>query len=240
MLKNEIIHRNPLRLMGYTSDDVLSGGEFGALMARAGVGKTAFLVQIALDKLLRERNVLHISLTEPVDKVCVWYEEVFRNIARQADLKQVDQFWESILPKRFIMTFKVDGFSVPKLQERLTDLTEQGVFFPQLIVIDGLPFDETGRKMLQELKELAKAHSVGVWFSVRTHRHESPGDDGMPRPMLNVADLFEVAIELQPGDNAIRVKAIKGEPPGTEPAKPLVVLDPATLMVVNSTGATAI
>ena len=61
--------------MGYEEEDILGRGEFGALTARAGVGKTSFLVQLALDKMLRGRNVLHISIDEPVEKVCLCYED---------------------------------------------------------------------------------------------------------------------------------------------------------------------
>jgi hypothetical protein len=61
----------------------------------------------------------------------------------------MDQLWDAILPHRFIMTFKVEGFSVPKLEERLTDLTEQGIFFPNMIILDGLPFTENVRSLLQ-------------------------------------------------------------------------------------------
>ena len=56
MLKNELILKNPLRRMGYESDDILNKGQFGAVLARAGVGKTAFLVQLALNSMLREKK----------------------------------------------------------------------------------------------------------------------------------------------------------------------------------------
>lgn len=56
MLKNDLILRNPLRLMGQESDDILPTGGFGAVMARAGVGKTALLVQLALDSLLNGKK----------------------------------------------------------------------------------------------------------------------------------------------------------------------------------------
>lgn len=230
MRKKEIIRRNPLRLMGYETDDILQKGGFGALMARAGVGKTAFIVQLALDKLLRNKNVLHISLTEPVEKVCLWYEEVFRNIAVQCGINRLEAFWETILPNRFIMTFKVDGFSVPKLQERLTDLTEQGIFFPQLILIDGFPFMESDRKVFEDLKQVAEDHGVAVWFTVKTHRHEGSEAEEIPLPLQNVADLFEVALELQPDGNEIHVKAIKGGPNGEGGILPLV-LDPSTMLI---------
>ena len=237
MEKKEIIRRNPLKLMGYPSEDVLSEGGFGALMARAGVGKTAFLVQIAIDKLLRDRNVLHISIDEPVEKVCLWYEQVFRNIADCNNVKQLDPFWEDILPKRFIMTFKVDGFSVPKLEERITDLSEQGIFFPQMILIDGLPFEEMGRKTFVDLKAAAKNLGVAIWFTVKTHRHEAPVANGMPIPLSNIEDLFEVIIELQPDGKEIYVKAVKGGPSESEVMD--LALDPSTMMIRDASGGLA-
>jgi hypothetical protein len=232
MEKKEIIRRNPLKMMGYTTEDVLSEGGFGALMARAGVGKTAFLVQIAIDKLLRDKNVLHISIDEPVEKVCLWYEQVFRNIADRNEIRQLDPFWDVILPKRFIMTFKVEGFSVPKLEERITDLSEQGIFLPQMILIDGLPFEEMGRKTFVDLKTVAENLGVAIWFTVKTHRHEKPGPGGMPMPLSNIEDLFEVAIELQPDGKEIYVKALKGGPSESEAID--LALDPSTMMLKDA------
>lgn len=232
MLKKDLILRNPLRLLGHETDDILLGGGFGAVLARAGVGKTALLVQLALNSLLRDKNVLHISLDDPVEKVCLWYEEVFRNIANQYKVKQINRLWETILPHRFIMTFKVEGFSVPKLEERLTDLTEQDIFIPHMILIDGLPFDESIRKPLSDLKTLAKNNSMHVWFTVRTHRHEEPEPDGMPAQLVNVADLFEVAIQLQPEGKEIHVKALKGE--SANSGHPALLLDPATMLIKDS------
>jgi hypothetical protein len=129
MLKKDLILRNPLRVMGYENDDILNAGEFGAVLARAGVGKTAFLVQLSLNALLRGKNVLHISLEDPVNKVSLWYQEVFNLIAEQYQVDQINQVWESLLPHRFIMTFRVEGFSVPKLEERLSDLMDAEYIF---------------------------------------------------------------------------------------------------------------
>ena len=52
------------------------------MLARAGVGKTAILVQLALNTLLKGKNVLHISLNDPVKKVGLWYKEVFRHLTK--------------------------------------------------------------------------------------------------------------------------------------------------------------
>jgi hypothetical protein len=233
MLKNEFIFKNPLRRMGYKSDDILQPGEFGAVMARAGVGKTAFLVQLALHSMLREKNVLHISLNNPVKKVSLSYIEVFNRITTQYDIKQTGQLWDIVLPYRFIMTFRVEGFSVPKLEERLTDLIEQDIFKPDMMIIDNIPFDDSVSQDLKELKRLALQQAMRVWFSVRTHRHEEPGLNGFPIQLSQVAELFEVAIELVPKGKQIQIKAFKG--PGSEADFTDLMLDPATMLITDKT-----
>jgi len=231
MLKKDLILRNPLRLLGYETDDILPKGGFGAILARAGVGKTSLLVQLALNTLLRSKNVLHISLVDSVKKVNLRYEEVFKNITNQYHLEKTDELWESILPHRFIMTFKVEGFSVPKLEERLSDLTEQGIFFPDMVLIDGLPFDGESRQPLLDLKNLSESYALRTWFAVRTHRHEDSGPNGMPSPLIDISDLFDIAILLQPEGDEIHVKALRGGFSDTD--RPLLFLDPSTMLIKN-------
>jgi hypothetical protein len=231
MLKNDLIMRNPLRLMGHESEDTLSQGEFGAVLARAGVGKTALLVQLALNTLLQGKNVLHISLQDPVNKVSLWYKEVFRRISHQYQIQQTDELWDSLVPHRFIMTFRVEGFSAPKLEERLTGLMEQDIFVPQMMLVDGLPFDDTVREILLELKALAKKYAMHAWFAVRTHRHEAPDQNGVPLQLNQVADLFNVAIQLVPEGKKIYVKAVHGLQ--TTSDHPDLVLDPETMLIQN-------
>lgn len=233
MLKNELRLKNPLRRMGYESDDILNKGEFGAVMARAGVGKTAFLVQLALNSMLREKKVLHISLNDPVKKVSLWYKEVFSRITTHYHILQGAQLWEKVLPHRFIMTFRVEGFSVPKLEERLTDLIEQDIFKPDAMIIDGVPFGDPIHQDLADLKNLAAQQGMQVWFAIRTHRHEEPGPNGTPSQLIHVADLFEVVIQLVPVGKHIQIKAFKG--PGSSGDQPYLMLDPATMLIQDQT-----
>ncbi len=230
MLKKDLILRNPLKLMEQAIKNSLPENGFGAVLARAGVGKTAFLVQLSLNFLLMSKNVLHISLDNPVNKVCLWYKEVFDRLASQDNLQQIERLWETLQPHRFIMTFNVDGFSVPRFEERLNELTEQEIFFPNMIIIDGLPFDESVHSTLSDLKALAKKHSMHFWFTVHTHRHEEPGPDGMPPQLKNVSDLFDLVIQLQPEGKDIHVRTLKkAEAANFE--HPELVLDPSTMLL---------
>jgi hypothetical protein len=230
MKSKELILPSPLMEMGYETDDFLPAGGFGAVLARAGVGKTSFLVQIALHTMLKSKNALHISLSDPVKKVNLWYKEVFHNLAVKYNIKEENRLWDTILPHRLIMTFQVEGFSVPKLEERITDLGEQNIFSPQMIIIDGFSFVESMRQPLLDLKAFAKKNSVQVWFAIRTHREEEPGPDGLPPFLQQVSDLFEVAIHLQPQGKDIYIKYIKGGPATDHPR---LLLDPASMLITT-------
>lgn len=234
MLKKDLILRNPLSILqreGHT--DTLAAGSFGAVLARAGVGKTALLVQVSLNSLLEGSNVLHISLNEPVQKVNLWYDEVFSHISRQYNIAQSAELWQSLLPHRFIMTFRVEGFSVPKLEERLTDLTEQNIFSPHMLIIDGIPFEDEGvRDLLVALKSMALRRGVHIWFTVRTHREDPPGEGELPRPLSEMAELFDAFIQLKPIGGKIHIRALTGQAETEEKSK--LQLDPETLLIVDA------
>ena len=187
------------------------------------------VVQIALNTLLQQKNVLHISLNDPVGKVSLWYQEVFEQLANQYQVRQIDKLWDAVVPHRFIMTFQVEGFSMPKLEERLTDLTAQNIFIPHLLIIDGLPFDENTKPQLEELKRLAQEQRLPVWFTVTIHRHQDLQADGLPVQLSPVQDLFSTVIALQPENDTIHIRAIKGAPANTDSTS--LTLDPATMLI---------
>jgi hypothetical protein len=211
MLKNDLVFNHPLRHISDESTKVIrEEGGFGAVLSRAGVGKTAFLVQLALHAMLEHRHVLHISLIDPVDKVTLWYKELFNELGQHYKVAQMSQLWQTILPFRFIMTFRVAGFTIPKLQERLSDLSQQDIFNPEIIIIDGFKFDDAAGAFLSDLRRLTRDHGCRVWFSVHTHRHEEIRPDGMPSRLTTLADSFNVILNLEPADSAIKIVPIKG------------------------------
>jgi hypothetical protein len=229
MIKESLIGQNPLRLLGFDNDSPLPESGFGVVCARAGVGKTALLVQIALNLMLRSKNVLHISLNDPVDKVTLWYKEVYNNLAKGHDTHQAEQLWQLLLPHRFIMNFRVEGFSVPKLEERLMDLISQDIFTPQMMIIDGFNFDDAGVQSLSVLKQLVNRQPMAVWFTMRTHRHDHTPPEDMPPALIPAENLFNIVLQLQPEGKTIHVRLTKGVPADTD--APTLCLDPSTMLV---------
>lgn len=229
MLKNDLILRNPLSRIEGTAKAILQPGQFGAVLARAGVGKTAFMVQLSLYSLLKEHKVLHISLNESIHKVTLWYQEVFQHLTPQYQGQQIHILWESIIQHRFIMTFKAESFNIASLEERLTDLAAQNIFAPQMILIDGFPFETSASEELRNLQELSETYSSPVWFTVRTHREDIPDTDGIPPVIQKVAGFFNCIVQLLPQKEAIHVHILKGSPGSGD--SPRLYLDPATMLI---------
>jgi hypothetical protein len=229
MIKNDLVLKHPLGFLKGSDGEIIQGGGFGIVMARAGVGKTAFIVQLAINNLLCDKKVLHIALKDSVKKVVVWYEEVFKNMSQAYQLESSEPLWESGLRNRFIMTFQIEEFSVPKLQERMADLAEQGIFEPEVVLIDGLPFDASSRKMLESLKSFTHEKRLKLWFTLTTHRHETDAPDGYPAVFSPVADLFDTAIQLIPEGKEVMVRTLTGEKDSTD--QTVLRLNPSTMLI---------
>jgi len=210
-------------LLGYTTDEGLPTGGLGVVCARAGVGKTAFLVQIALNTMLQERKVLHISLHDSVEKIGLWYREVLSNLAANRASHASDRYMERLLPNRFIMNYRADGFTTALLEDRMTDIISQNVFEPNMVILDGWEFSGEYRQSLEDLKRIAQEQSLCFWLTLRTHRHQAPSLSG-------IEDLFTVILQLDPEGKEIHVNCIKGQPAGSPTRQ--MMLDPSTMLVL--------
>ncbi|MCX7982798.1 MAG: DnaB helicase C-terminal domain-containing protein [Syntrophales bacterium] len=228
MLRDTLLKSYPLRMFEDAMGNILAPGQMGAILARHGVGKTALLVQIALNAMLKGKNVLHVSLTEPVRKVMLWYEEIFLHLVGPKNREMSKPLFESILPHRFILTFKLEDLTIPRLEERINDLIVQGVFRPNLLIIDGLGFDRNVKVTVEEMKSLALKLGAGVWFSVPIHRHLEEGRTGIPLPVIGLEQLFSILLLLTSEEAGIRIKSLLG--PQTEELKHLI-LDPSSLII---------
>ncbi len=211
----------------HTSGPDISDGGLGAVLARAGVGKTAVLVQIGLNSLMDRTNVLHVSLKEPIQKVCLWYEEMFANLAENLNIEESPEVWQELLPHRFIMAFAPDAFGMPLLFQRIAELEEQGIFYPRVVLIDGLALDDGALESLEQIKAFAGENRMKVWFSARTHRETTNPKAPMKGPFSKLAPLFEKTLVLDPESSGIHIHMFKG----LQAEEDKWLLDPKTMLI---------
>ena len=233
MLKEDLIKKNPLRVLNPLSVETLPDHRMGLVMARAGLGKTAILVQIAMDSMLRNQKVLHVSIGEGLEKAKAWYDDIFKYIAEGFQLENAAEIEYELMRNRMIMTFKEAAFSRPKLEERLNDLVYQNIFRPDIVVVDGYDFAEADYDSIMDLKEMMAAMNVQGWFSALRHRDDKRVSvAGVPAPCHEVDGLFDTVILLQPQKDSILLNIIKDEYDGA--AGKILNLDPSTMMVMEA------
>ncbi len=232
MGKEELITTNPLRLLGLDNKAEAGSHGLGLVMARAGLGKTAILVQIALDSMLRGNRVLHVAIGQSLEKTRDRYDDILAKLVQDLD----DETSTDISRKRMIMTFKEQVFSRGMLEERLKDLIQQDVFKPDCLIIDGYEFDEqNSRQAMEDLKLLMADLGISViWFSAVRHRKDDRvSADGVPAPCHTIDDLFEVVLLINPQDEVMKLDILRCAYCEVEPGTTLL-LDPSTMLIQKS------
>jgi hypothetical protein len=224
---NDLVVNNPLRALGL--DEKAEGSEaMGLVMARAGLGKTAILVQFALDCMLLGNKVLHVSIGEGVDKTRSWYDDILALITDGEKIETIPE----IMQNRMIMTFKESTFSKAMFEERLEDLVKQGIYQPECLIVDGYDFENNTKESLQEFKNVMKEQGLKmIWFSAVSHRDDDRvSAAGVPAPCHDVDDLFDTVLLINPDGDAMKLDIVKCNTGSIDPGTSLS-LDPSTMLL---------
>jgi len=224
----QLASQNPLTKLSMGEER----NQLGLVVARAGLGKTAILVQLALGAILDGKSVLHVSIGETIDKTRQWYDDILKVVIEEQKIPNAYELVEKVAKNRMIMTFNESTFSRPRLEERMNDLVLQNIFQPNCLVVDGFDFETSDRQILEDIKDLAENMSLQSWFSAISHRgDERFSPTGVPAPCHEIDDLFDTVILLKPeSDATIYLEIIRNSGESVQAGNGLQ-LDPTTMLV---------
>lgn len=229
----ELRERSPLRLFERSLHGGLGRGNLGVVCAGHGVGKTAFLVCIALDHLMRGHQVLHIALDQPVDRVRNYYDEIYAELVRTENLENAAETRVEVERNRRIHTYQEHCFSVESLHTTLDFMHKHTDLAPTIMVLDGFEWENGTDAELRELKKIAQERNVELWMSAQAPRDEvSDHPRGYPVTVAPLESWLDVIVRLLPENGTVRLTLLK-ERDNPEPASVSVSLDPTTLLLVN-------
>lgn len=224
---------SPLRILEKSVHGGLGRGNLGVLMARAGVGKTACLIHIALDKLFRKEKLIHVSLVDMPEKVTSYYNVIFYDLVKALGLRGEVETKMLIDRNRMILAYLNQSFEISRLRRNIKNLIEKIDFTPQSLIVDGLDFANTGADTFEGLKQVAKESEVEIWLSALSDPAKSEVNErGIPHPCSHVDEFLSIIIQLHPTPSAILLRLLKDH---GSPVKPdaSVALDPNTFLVVS-------
>jgi hypothetical protein len=233
MVKQELIQRSPVRIFEKSIHGGLKAGEIGIISSPSGIGKTSVLVQIALDKLLQTRKVIHVSFTQHTDYVLAWYEDIFDEFVKKKNLENVREIKNELIKNRVLMNFSQDGVSGDQILRSLRAMIQDGGFNAEALIIDGFDFARMDHERLGAVKQFAGDLGLSVWYSC-TVSGTPPFYDkrGIPLIITDYMDLIDVVIVLEPKQDHIELTASKDRG-AYNPEHMALRLDPRTMLILE-------
>jgi len=231
-MEKSMTDRSPVRIFERAIGGGLGAGNLGVILSRPGVGKTAFLIGLAVDQLLQGKKVLYISTKESVEHISNFFEQIFQVTAAALDLDDVPRRQLRMERHRHIHVYNRKTFSVEKLEQAVGFLHDAMDFTPDMVIMDGTPrFENTEDWELDNIRELATKWGAEVWTSSNTHREGQEADArGVPTAVARFDEKLDVIVDLVPDHSIIQVKLIK-EHNSTEIAQVQLEIDPRTMLL---------
>jgi KaiC/GvpD/RAD55 family RecA-like ATPase len=238
MYRKEVNERSPMRVFEKSIHGGLGRGNVGVVLSRAGVGKTALLVQIALDDLLRDRRVLHISTEHAVDHVRAYYDELFHDIAQYTKL--ADPGTVRLDVERHRLIFSLLGHapsgddtaaSMKKLVDTVGFARDVAHFSPDVIIVDGYDLAHVTDAMMETLAAIARDHSAELWLSTTTKASQVVSGTA-PAPLEPFFDKLGVVVYLESERDLVRLRLLKDHD-SKDLAESSLRLDAHTMRIID-------
>ena len=233
MLVSELIQRSPVRVFMNSIHGGLKSGELGLIASPSGIGKTSVLVQIALDKLIQGKKVIHVSFTKHTDYVLSWYENIFDEFIKKKNLESEQDVKSDIVKNRVLMKFTQGGVSSEQILRSLRALIKDGGFNAEAIIIDGFDFSMPREGHIAAVKAFAEEMGLSVWYSCTVSGVEPFYDKrNVPNIVKDCADLFAVIIILDPKPDHIAF-TVSQDRDSYNPESLALKLDPKTMLILE-------
>jgi hypothetical protein len=233
MYRKELNERNPLRLFEHSIHGGLGPGNVGIVVARHGIGKTAFLVAIGLDEAMRGRKTLHVSLDKTVDHLREFYDEIFMDLAHSAHLDDLPAERLEMERNRIIHTYAGKSFTIHKLRHSINFLKEYAAFAPSCLILEGFDFARATLPDMDAFRQLAGDFNVEMWMSAITHRGVQCDELGIPEPIAKVASAIAVIVQMKDDSQGVQLSLLKDHD-NPDIAKLTLALDPSTMLLVRT------
>jgi len=233
MIKEELLQCSPLRMFDQSIHGGLKAGEIGIIASKRGLGKTSVLVQIALDKLLQGKKVIHVSFTQDTKYVLSWYEDIFNEFIKKENLENSEQVKDDVIKNRVLMNFNQQIISKDIIIKSLRALITSGGFDAEAVIIDGFDFSGDVRESIAIVRDFAHELNLAVWYSCTVNGEvcQNPKEK-MPLLIKNIIDLIDIIILLEPKQDHIEFSVSKNREINN--AKDMAIkLDPNTLLILG-------
>lgn len=211
MNKKDLFDCSPIRAFDKITNGGLKAGEVGLITSKKGLGKTSVLVQFAMDSLLNDKNLVHVSFDQESSNVISWYSSVFAEIAKKKNISNAQELKDEIMRERVILNFNPENFTLQKLINTVSALKSAGTKVTAL-VIDGVAIKSVSVDDAKIVEDFAKSENMTIWLTAE--EESSNLSDCAPSDVL--AKFAAVLhIEAKPEGTVLDVLKLRNETPNS-------------------------
>ena len=226
MVKEELNQKSPLRKLEAITGGGVGTGNIGVIASKEGIGKTAYLVHLSVDSLLRDKHVIHVSFDKKLDYISSWYEDIFSEISKKRDLESAMEVHDDIIKNRIIMNFN-HNYPIHRIMDGLTAMIDSGQNGTDLVIIDGYDFNRGAIKDIEIIKAFAEEKKVEVWFSDTLYPN-SEDEDGVPKNLNPFMNNIQTVLTLGFQEETLKLSVVSHDSKRNDSS---LQLDPKTLLI---------
>ncbi len=230
MVKAELTSKSPLRILENATSGGLGKGNVAVIASKQGIGKTACLVHIATDKLMRDKHVIHVSYSSRTDHIISWYEDIFKEISLKRELENAMEVHDELIKNRVIMNFNQDGVTMAQVLSSVKAMVENGQKSTDAIVIDGYDFKKNSSADIAKVKKFATDLSLEIWFT-DSYEGDVISDGDTPENLKCCEDDLSIIMILKNDGEVMNLNLVKDHE--NEVGDLSLILDSKTLLIAR-------
>jgi hypothetical protein len=237
MILSELIQRSPIRIFEQSINGGLKPGEIGVVASPNGVGKTSVLVQLALDKLLQGKKVIHVSFSQHINYIPIWYEDIFNEFINKKNLENAADIKNDLVKNRVLMNFNQDGVTKEQILKSLRAMIIEGGFKAESIIMDGFDFSRMNKECIAGVKTFATELGLSIWYSCSVKEEGSSSSllydkENIPLVLENSLGSIDIVIVLHPKQDHVELSISKDRDSIISKSMAMK-LDPKTLLILE-------
>ena len=203
---NELIERSPIRIFEKSVSGGLGAGHIGVVTSKEGVGKTAFLVQLGLDKMLQDKHIVHISFSDKVDHILGWYQNLFMELSASKKIENPLSVYDNICKNRIILNFNSEKISVVDSLKKVELLISDARYNVDSIYFDGITVGMLKKEDFAALRQFAQTLNLEVWLSLTVKQYD---ENGIAPSVREFVDEIDILIDIRYKDDHIQLEVAK-------------------------------
>ena len=234
MFKSELIRKSALGILNRSTNGGLTSGKMGVFLSRHGVGKTACLIHVAIDQMLKNKGVMHLSFSDDTTHIDRWYQNIYQEMVKVYNLENAKQIYDNMISNRVMIRFGKNKSSFSHIEKSIEILADSTHFNTSMLLVDGIDTSNLSKKELESFRKFAIDKNISIWFACTVPEKEVTFDkNGIPESFSEFNDLFSVIVFLETERVHVRLKLIKDYDIFPVPDIHLE-LDPGSMMIKES------